>query len=170
MIGLFVWRRELRRNGGQAFLPFVAMRSWRALLTIAVFLVMARLLIETGGISALSNQLTEAGSLAAAAIVSLLAGVGAYVTGSAVPAAALFMPSAAAIGETFGHVPLFAALQHSAAGHTAMASLPIIAILLAALPGRTQQDEANAMRTGLQLAAVWMAMVIGCGWIQLTIS
>ena len=170
MTGLFVWRRELRRNGGQAFLPFVASRSWRALLTIAVFLVMARLLVETGGISALSNQLAEAGSLAAAAIVSLLAGVGAYVTGSAVPAAALFMPSAAAIGETFGHVPLFAALQHSAAGHTAMASLPIIAILLAALPGRTQQDEAHAMRTGLKLAAVWMAMVIGSGWIQLTIS
>jgi lactate permease len=96
-----------------------------------------------------------------------LAGVGAYVTGSAVPAAALFMPSAAAIGESFGQMPLFAALQHSAAGHTAMASLPIIAILLAALPARQRDDERTALRIGLQLAATWMTMVIASGWIQI---
>jgi hypothetical protein len=65
---------------------------------------------------------------------------------------------------------LFAALQHSAAGHTAMASLPIISILLAALPDRTQGDEREALRRGLQLAAVWMALVIASGWVQVAIA
>ena len=170
LAGLLLWQRTVRRNGSELLLRHVARRAWRALLTIAVFLTMARLLVETGGIGALSGQLAEAGEVAAVAIVSGLAGVGAYVTGSAVPAAALFMPSAAATGQSFGLLPLFAALQHSAAGHTAMASLPIIAILLAALPERTRQDERLALRTGLRLASLWMAMVIASGWIQLTIS
>lgn len=167
LAGLVFWQRALRRAGGPALAPLVAQRSWRALLTIAVFLIMARLLVESGGIGALSVLLADAGNYAAAAIVAGLAGVGAYVTGSAVPAAALFMPSAAAIGESFGQMPLFAALQHSAAGHTAMASLPIIAILLAALPARQRDDERTALRIGLQLAATWMTMVIASGWIQI---
>lgn len=169
LAGLLIWQRALDRADGPALLPHVAARSWRALLTIAVFLTMARLLVETGGISALSGQLAEAGVYPAMAIVSALAGVGAYVTGSAVPAAALFMPSAAATGEAFGLLPLFAALQHSAAGHTAMASLPIIAILLAANPQRQHTDERMALRTGLRLAAIWMVMVIASGWIQLAL-
>ena len=168
--GWLLWRRPLRKAAGQALAPLVLMRSWRALLTIAVFLTMARLLVETGGIGALSAQLAEAGIYAAAVIVSALAGVGAYVTGSAVPAAALFMPSAAAVGESFGQLPLFAALQHSAAGHASMASLPIIAILLAALPERRRQDEAASLRIGLQLAAVWLAMVVASGWLQLAFA
>jgi lactate permease len=151
-------------------LRHTATRAWRALLTILVFLVTARLLVETGGIGALSTLLASAGAALSVAFVSLLGGVGAYVTGSAVPAAALFMPSAAATGASFGALPLFAALQHSAAGHTAMASLPIIAILLAALPNRQADDERKALRWGLLLAAAWMAMVIASGWIQLTIS
>ncbi len=167
LAGFLFWQRTVRRSGTEPLLRHVVMRSWRALLTIAVFLIMARLLVETGGISALSGRLAEAGQYAAVAIVSALAGVGAYVTGSAVPAAALFMPSAAATGERFGLLPLFAALQHSAAGHTAMASLPIIAILLAALPVRNSQDERTALRIGLRLATIWMMIVITSGWVQL---
>ena len=170
LAGLLIWQKAVRNGGTEPLFRHVAKRSWRALLTIVVFLTMARLLVETGGIGALSGQLAEAGEVAAVAIVSALAGVGAYVTGSAVPAAALFMPSAAATGESFGLLPLFAALQHSAAGHTAMASLPIIAILLAALPERTSQDERAALRMGLRLAALWMGIVIASGWVQLKIS
>ena len=52
----------------------------------------------------------------------------------------------------------------------AMASLPIISILLAALPDRTQADEREGLRRGLQLAALWMAMVIGSGWVQVALA
>jgi len=169
LAGMALWPRTVRRGGSEPLGRHVASRAWRALLTIAVFLSMARLLVETGGIGALAGLLAEAGAPAAVVIVSALAGVGAYVTGSAVPAAALFMPSAAATGENFGLLPLFAALQHSAAGHMAMASLPIISILLASLPNRSPSDEREALRRGLQLAAVWMAMVIASGWVQLAL-
>ena len=43
----------------------------------------------------------------------------------------------------------------------------IAAILVAALPNRSAADEREALRRGLQLAAVWLAMVIASGWIQL---
>ncbi len=165
--GALAWRRAVHR-GSEPLASHVATRAWRSLLTIAVFLSMARLLVETGGIGALAGLLTQAGEYAAVAIVSGLAGVGAYVTGSAVPAAALFMPSAAATGQSFGHLNLFAALQHSAAGHTAMASLPIISILLAGLPNRTLADEREALRRGLLLAGLWMSLVVASGWVWLT--
>jgi lactate permease len=165
--GYMYWSRAVRR-GGERLVLHVAKRAWRSLLTIAVFLSMARLLVETGGIGALAGLLAQAGAYAAVAIVSGLAGVGAYVTGSAVPAAALFMPSAAATGQSFGELTLFAALQHSAAGHTAMASLPIISILLAGLPNRTLADEREALRRGLLLAGLWMSMVIASGWTWLS--
>ncbi|MCA8926626.1 MAG: L-lactate permease [Alphaproteobacteria bacterium] len=165
-IGLVVWHRRIRRPDAP-LVRLVATRTWRALLTIAIFLSMARLLVETGGIGALSALLAQAGEHTAVALVAALGGVGAYVTGSAIPSAALFMPSAAATGQSFGLVSLFAALQHSAAGHIAMASLPIAAILVAALPNRSAADEREALRRGLQLAAVWLAMVIASGWIQL---
>lgn len=170
LIGLALWPRTIRQAGDARLGRLIVARSWRSLLTIVVFLSMARLLVETGGIAALAALLAQAGVHAAVAIVSGLGGVGAYVTGSAIPSAALFMPSAAATGESFGLLPLFAALQHSAAGHTAMASLPIISILLAALPNRTQADEREGLRRGLQLAAIWMAMVIGSGWVQLALA
>ena len=48
-----------------------------------------------------------------------------------------------------------------------MASLPIIAILLASLPSRQAGDERTAMRIGLVLAMLWMSVVAVSGIVQL---
>jgi len=167
LVGLACWPKALRVETGPLLWRLVPQRTWQALTTILVFLTTARLLVEIGGIGALSNLLAEIGVYPAVAVVSGLGAVGAYVTGSAVPSAALFMPSAAAVGESFGDVPLFAALQHSAAGHAAMASLPVVAIMLAALPERQPGDEARGLAVGCKLAAVWLALVLASGWTQL---
>ncbi len=149
---------------------YVAARSWRALASILFFLATARLLVEIGGIGALAGLLSQLGPYPAVAAVTVLGGVGAYVTGSGVTANALFMQSAAATGENFDALALFAALQHSGAAHVAMASLPVIAILLAALPSRETNDERTAMRMALGFAILWVLIVIASGSARLALT
>ncbi|MDA1310676.1 MAG: L-lactate permease, partial [Proteobacteria bacterium] len=107
------------------------------------------------------------GAYTATVVVTVLGGVGAFATGSGVTSNALFMSSAAATGASLDVPVLFAALQHSGSAHVAMASLPVIAILTAALPNRRKGDERAALRAGLGLAAVWLLLVIASGWTQL---
>jgi lactate permease len=147
----------------------VCSRAWRALLSILLFLLTARLLLEAGAVASLGDWLSGLGRNGAVVTVTVLGGLGAYVTGSGVTANALFMPSAAATGQHFDLLTLFAALQHSAAGHAAMASLPVIAVLLAALPQREKGDEAYVLRYGLVLALVWVSMVSASGFVQLSL-
>ena len=125
------------------------------------------MLVEIGGIKALAGLLATLGEYAAVAAITALGGIGAYVTGSGTTANALFMPSAAATGENFDALTLFAALQHSAAGHAAIASLPVIAILMAAMPGRQAGDERRATILGLGFSALWLALVAASGVLQL---
>ena len=167
ILGLVFWRQSSTGTAFPSLGQYMFSKSWRPLLTTLTFLTTARLLVETGGIGSLASAVAEVGAYPALAITALLAGVGAYVTGSAVPSAALFMPNAALVGEGLGELALFAAIQHSAAGHTAMASLPIIAILLAAMPAPQPNEESKALRWGLILAAAWLAIVIATGWVQL---
>jgi len=145
-------------------------RAWRALLSILVFLLTARLLLEAGAVSALGDWLSGLGRNGAVVTVTALGGLGAYVTGSGVTANALFMPSAAATGQHFDLLTLFAALQHSAAGHAAMASLPVVAVLLAALPKVEKGDEAHALRSGLVLALLWVSLVGASGFAQTSLN
>jgi lactate permease len=144
----------------------VAQRSWRALTAVMLFLITARLLVETGGIGALSEHLAQLGVTTSVFAVVLLGGFGAYATGSGVTSNALFMSGAAETGRVFDAPELFAALQHSGASHAAMASLPVIALLLAALPSKEPDDTQNAMRTGLILAGLWVAVVALSGLVQ----
>jgi lactate permease len=153
--------------GERQLLREVGARGWRALTSIFLFLTTARLLVEIGGIEALSVMLSKMGPYLAVVMTTALGGIGAYVTGSGVAANALFMPSAAAAGESFDALALFAALQHSGASHAAIASLPILAILLAALPNREISDDHTAVQTALKLAVLWILFVIASGMMQL---
>lgn len=163
----FAMRRTTERvDKGPSLFRHVAMRSWPALTSILLFLMAARVLVEIGSIQALAGLLAQLGLYPAMALVTALGGIGSYVTGSGVASNALFMPSAAATGEGFGAIALFASLQHSAAAHVGVASLPIIAILLSALPNREANDERTAMRMALGLAAVWLLFVVASGIVQ----
>lgn len=140
-------------------LATVAMRAWRPIASIALFMLAARLLIECGAIAALASLLKGLGGVGTVVAVVWLGAVSGFVTGSGVTGNALFMPSAAAVGESLAQVPLYAALQNGAAGHVAMASLPVAAILLASLPSREPGDDRLAMRLGLNLG-LWHVAVL----------
>ena len=142
-------------------------RSWRPLLTAAMFLICARLLVECGAIAALAGATASLGPHAALLATGALGAVGGFITGSGISANALFLPAAATTGLSFGQAELFAVLSNAASGHTAMASLPIIALLIAALPDRTQSQERDAMRIGLALAAFHVGVVTGIAYLRL---
>ncbi|MGD9801779.1 MAG: L-lactate permease [Hyphomicrobiaceae bacterium] len=141
-----------------ALLATVARRAWRPVAAIALFILSARLLVECGAIEVLARSISGLGRDGAALAIAVLGAIGGFATGSGVTSSALFMPSAAAAGETFGAVPLFAALQNATGGHVAMSALPVAAILLAALPHRQPGDDASVMRTALALA-IWHVAV-----------
>lgn len=138
----------------------VVQRAWRPVASIALFMIAARLLIESRAIAALAGLVEGLGHTSAVIATAVLGGISGFATGSAVSGNALFMPAAAAIGETLGARPLFAALQAGAAGHVSMAALPVLAILLAALPDRNRTDDGTVLRLGLALAAWHVAVLI----------
>jgi len=121
------------------------------------------LLVEIDAIKDLADLISTAGPYPALIAVTLLGAVSGFVTGSGLAGNALFMPSAATTGMSFDATTLFAALQHGAAGHMAMAALPVAAILLAALPGRTPEDDQTVMRMGLRLNLIFVCLLIGTG-------
>jgi lactate permease len=145
----------------------VARRAWRPVLSVLLFMVSARLLVESGAIVALAGLLAGLGGAGAAVTVAALGALGGFVTGSGVTSSALFMPSAAAAGAGLGQLPLFAALQNSAGGHTGMSSLPVLAILLASLPSREPGDDARSMRKALALAGWHLVLVMVMGLVLL---
>ena len=51
-----------------------------------------------------------------------------------------------------------------------MASLPVIALLIAALPSRQDSDEPLAVKVGLGLAILWIILVIASGQLQIAMA
>ena len=148
----------------------VARRAWRPVLSILLFMVTARLLVEIGAIAALARSISGLGAYAAVGAIAALAAVSGFVTGSGVAGNALFMPNAALAGGALGHLDIFVALQNSVAGHSAIASLPIAAILLAALPARGAGDDQAAMAIGLTLALVYLGIAIAIACLRLALA
>jgi lactate permease len=162
--------RPSERGTVATLLSQVTKRAWRPLAGIFLFLLTTRILVEIGSIEALAETLARLSTFLAAVIVTLLGAAGSFATGSGVTSNALFMSSAAAVGASLDARILFAALQHSGSAHMTIASLPIISILIAAMPDRGVGDERTAMRAGLGLAAVWLLIVIASGWMQLFLA
>ncbi|MBT4045081.1 MAG: hypothetical protein HOK21_08635 [Rhodospirillaceae bacterium] len=171
VVALLFWfaqRQKVREtSNGETISSEVFRRAWRALASILLFMITARLLVTCGAISALSDLLANLGAYTALAAVTILGATGGYVTGTGLVGNALFMTGAAATGANFDATALFAALQHSATSHTAMSALPVAAILLAALPNRQSSDDHLVMKTALSLAGFSVIVLILGGWLQL---
>ncbi len=162
-----------RRTVDRALMRAVAARSWRAVASVGLFMVTARLLVASGAIDALTAVVKGYGPIGALAAVTGLGAIGGFVTGSGVTGNALFLPSAAAAGVSFGAKSIYAAIASAAAGHAAMASLPVAALLLTALPERTAAaDDGTTLRWGLLLTALYLALLllIGVVWIGVSVA
>lgn len=145
----------------------VAKRSWRAVATVALFMLTARLLVASGATDALTASIRDLSAVGALVAVTGLGAIGGFVTGSGVTGNALFLPTAADTGAALHAKNIYAAIASAAAGHVAMASLPVAALLLAALPDRTAADDRHALKAGLLLAGgcVIILLLVGVSWL-----
>jgi lactate permease len=144
--------RALANDLGPAF----AKRAWKPLATIFFFLLMSQSLLNGGFFVNLQSLLAGLEPSMLGPIVAGLAGLGGYLTGSNVGGNAIFMPSVAALA-TDGQ-PWLAAMQNSGAGHGALGSLSIIAIVLGL--ARSDKDEEQALvRFGFGLVCLNTALV-----------
>ena len=150
-------------------LQTVVHRSWRAVASVALFMLTARLLVASGAIDVLTAAIKGLSPLSSLAAVIGLGAVGGFVTGSGVTGNALFLPSAAAAGAALSAKSIYAAVTSAAAGHAAMASLPVAALLLTALPDRTAADDRTVLRWGLALTAIYLAVVFAVGALLLAL-
>ena len=159
LISFLLLKNEVKEQTKLSISPIIVQRSWRPLVTIFLFLLGARLLVEIGATHELSGVISSSGAITSLSAVIVLGALSGFVTGSGVAGNALFMTSAAATGLNFDSTALFSSLQHSSAGHTAMAALPVSAILLAALPHRLPGDDQRVMRTSLSLSVLILFMI-----------
>ena len=159
LISFLLLKNEVKEQTKLSISPIIVQRSWRPLVTIFLFLLGARLLVEIGATHELSGVISSSGAITSLSAVIVLGALSGFVTGSGVAGNALFMTSAAATGLNFDSTALFSSLQHSSAGHTAMAALPVSAILLAALSHRLPGDDQKVMRTSLSLSVLFLVNI-----------
>ncbi|MDO5622905.1 MAG: hypothetical protein Q4G24_15770 [Paracoccus sp. (in: a-proteobacteria)] len=160
---LMLARQEIRnvaRDLGQAWVK----RVWKPLATIFFFLLMSQALLKGGFFVNLQSLLSALDHSLLGPLVAALAGLGGYLTGSNVGGNAIFMPSVAALAAQ--SQPWLAAMQNSGAGHGALGSLSIIALVLGLARSDKAEEEA-LVRFGFGLVCLNTVLVAICGTVLL---
>lgn len=103
----------------------------KPLLGIAIFILLSQVLVTSGAIASISaafSGLDEGYLIGLAPVLGTLSG---YITGSNLGGNVLMMPIQLGIAEHTDLGPWIAAVQNATAGHTLLASLPMIMLVLA---------------------------------------
>ncbi|MFF2554619.1 L-lactate permease [Nocardia sp. NPDC058058] len=129
-------------------------RVTRPLLALTGFVILGRLMADSGMIARLGAAVATAPELVVALAAPALGMLSGFVTGSNVGGNVLMMSLQQQLAPT-GLNTWFAALQNSAAGHAVFTSLPMIMLILAVAGDRaTGITENQLLRFGLRVAAV----------------
>jgi lactate permease len=151
---------KLGKSGlSQAFLT----RAKRPLLTILFFLLMSQVLLKAGFLQGVGSALAQLDPTSLAAVVAALGSLSGYVTGSNVGGNAIVMPSLAIIDVDTVTRTTLAAIQNSAAGHAALGSLPIVA-LIASIAKADKTAEQNLIRFALGMVLLNTVLVALAGF------
>ncbi|MDR6678716.1 transporter [Pseudomonas oryzihabitans] len=130
------------------------------LTTILLFLLLSQILVKAGFLLETQRLLQAMSGLALAPTLALLAGLAGYLTGSNVGGNSLIMPVAATLDLTHG--PWLAALVNSAAGHGALGSLSILALIVG-LAGANRREEQQLVRFAFGLVCLNILLVAAAG-------
>ncbi|MEV0082372.1 L-lactate permease [Saccharopolyspora sp. NPDC050642] len=138
-------------------------RVGRPLLALTGFVVLGRLMADSGMIEQLGAAVATAPPLVIALAAPALGMLSGFLTGSNVGGNALMMPLQGQLAPS-GLDVWFAALQNSAAGHAVFTSLPMIMLVLAVAGDRAKGAgvaEHALLRFGLRVAvAVYAALAV----------
>ncbi|MFB8005884.1 L-lactate permease [Nocardia sp. NPDC056000] len=158
-LGLPLLAAALLLDRGRPHLPdarAALTRVTRPLLALTGFVILGRLMADSGMIAHLGAAVATAPELVVALAAPALGMLSGFVTGSNVGGNVLMMSLQQQLAPT-GLTTWFAALQNSAAGHAVFTSLPMIMLILAVAGDRATTagiTENQLLRFGLRVAAV----------------
>ncbi|MBF6182347.1 L-lactate permease [Nocardia otitidiscaviarum] len=136
-------------------------RVGRPLLALTGFVVLGRLMVDSGMIERVGGAVAAAPPLVIALAAPALGMLGGFVTGSNVGGNVLTMPLQQQLAPS-GLDVWFAAVQNSGAGHAVFTSLPMIMLILAVAGDRASGagvSENTLLRFGLRVAlAIYAAL------------
>ena len=102
-------------------------KAQNACLSILCFLLLSRMMLETGMIKVISQGISTHANQSLFIMLSPLIGMfSGFLTGSNVGGNALLIRTQSEIGQQFGHSLLFAAAHNSGAGHIVFSSIPML--------------------------------------------
>ncbi|PJG59581.1 transporter [Aeromonas cavernicola] len=156
------------REGGQQLGNAWWLRAKRPLLTILFFLFMSQVLVKAGFLTRITLGLSELDLSVLSPLIALFGGLSGFITGSNVGGNAIVMPSVAHLPLSEPLLPIMAAIQNSAAGHAALGSLPMIALLISLAKG-TPEEEQRLVRFGFGLVIANTLLVATIGTLLATV-
>lgn len=156
--GLPLLAAALLLDRGRPHLPdarAALVRVGRPLLALTGFVVLGRVMADSGMIGQLGAAVAAAPLLAVALVAPALGMLSGFVTGSNVGGNVLMLPLQQQLAPA-GLDTWFAAVQNSGAGHTVFTSLPMIMLILAVAGDHAKNSdtsERTLLRFGLRVAA-----------------
>ncbi|MFL1515601.1 L-lactate permease [Pseudomonas prosekii] len=142
-------------------------RAKRPLLTILFFLLMSQVLLKAGFLTSIRDALAYLDTRSLGPLVAVLGSLSGYVTGSNVGGNAIVMPSLAILNVDGPVLLILSAIQNSAAGHAALGSLPIVA-LVASIAKADKHAEQSLIRFALGLVLLNTLLVALVGYALLS--
>lgn len=158
LVALFIWwvnRSKYRFN--QLSMEWIK-RAYRPLMTIFCFLLMSQIMVQGGFLDSFRQLITDLSSHFYTPLFALLGAIGGYLTGSTLGGNILMMPSLPSPDAILG------AVINSGAGHSALGSLPMIA-LIASLAKSTKEEEQQLAHFALLIIAMNTVVVAIIGTI-----
>lgn len=131
-------------------------RAYRPLTTILCFLLMSQIMVKGEFLQGFHQLLNGLPAVAQIPILTMLGAIGGYLTGSNVGGNVLMLPILT------DNNPILAAIMNSAAGASALASLPVVAIIAGLAKADTQQEQ-RLISTALMVAVINTALVAMVG-------
>lgn len=141
-------------------------RCYKPLATVFLFLLLSQILLKAGFLAGLKTLLAGLPTIMLAPVAATLAILSGYITGSNVGGNAIFMPTLAGLPLAEQTTTWLAAIQNSAAGHGAMGSMAILALIFG-LANASTHEQHSLIRYGAMIVALNGVLIAVLGGVLL---
>lgn len=159
-----------RGQEGASLLRDTLNRAMKPILALGGFTLMAQMMVASGMIRVIGEALPVSHPMQLGALSPLLGALSGYLTGSNVGGNALMMTMQASLTDDRALQLALAAIQNSAAGHAAFASMPIILLVLAIAGPGGKDEESDLVRFGLKILLLVVALLIAAGLLLIALG
>lgn len=145
-------------------------RAMKPILALGGFTLMAQMMVASGMIRIIGEALPVSHPMQLGGLSPMLGALSGYLTGSNVGGNALMMTMQASLTDDKALQLALAAIQNSAAGHAAFASMPIILLVLAIAGPGGKEEESDLVRFGLKILLLVVALLVAAGLLLIALG